>query len=188
MANPFVHKEIQEESDEKINIPPDEKIQPEEKNRFRRTPKKDKLKIKQKTTDWTRAIMYLSIMGMIGIIFIYQIVEKFDPIWSMIMVFLGMGCFFPFGMMLGKLFLDPYVRCKVLRKMRGKNYGLVKFLHAGSQRTTVRIKNLDDDIIVQGTKIWLLDKGGIYYLDMSTITQFKISPPHLLTRDFRYCC
>jgi hypothetical protein len=78
----------------------------------------------------------------------------------------GMMCFFPLGIVLGWLFLDPFMRCKIMRRMRHKNYGIVNLVHKGGKRITTRIKNFDDDVIVHDTKLWLIDDEGIYYVDI----------------------
>jgi hypothetical protein len=101
-----------------------------------------------------------------GVIFLYQMVAEASMALALVLMLFGMLCFLPLGLLLGKLFLDPYVRCKVLRRVRGKNYGMVYFVHKGGQRVDIRIKNLDDDVVVQGTKLWVLENGGIYYSDV----------------------
>jgi len=59
------------------------------------------------------------------------------------------------------------MRCKIMRKTRHKNYGIIYFVHKGGKRITTRIKNLDDDVIIHETKLWIIDKGGVFYLDVN---------------------
>ncbi len=123
--------------------------------------------IKEKTKiDVDKAIMWLSILGIVGVIFLYQMVESFNSGLALLLWLFGMMCFLPMGLILGWFFLDPYMRCKIMRKTRHRNYGIIYFVHKGGKRITTRIKNLDDDVIIHETKMWLIDKGGVYYLDV----------------------
>jgi len=124
--------------------------------------------IKEKNRlDWDKAIMWLSVLGIVGIIFLYQMVSDFSSGLGLLMWLFGMMCFLPLGLILGWFFLDPYMRCKIMRKTRHKNYGIIYFVHKGGKRITTRIKNLDDDVIIHETKMWLIDKDGVYYLDIN---------------------
>jgi len=151
--------------------------------------KTDKIKQRIKTSryrkpiDWNRALLYLSVLGILGIIFLYQMVVDVSMPMAWVLMLFGMLCFLPLGLLLGKLFLDPYIRCKIYRRMRGKNYGMVYFVHKGGQRVDIRIKNLDDDVVVHETKIWVLQKGGIYYLDRddSMVLHTVIEPANVVT-------
>ena len=117
--------------------------------------------------DIDKAILWLSVLGIVGVIFIYQMVESFNSGLALLLWLFGMMCFLPMGLILGWFFLDPYMRCKIMRRTRHKNYGIIYFVHKGGKRITTRIKNLDDDVIINETKIWLIDKGGVYYLDIN---------------------
>jgi len=133
---------------------------------------KDKIKsvdvIKEKPRlDMDKAIMWLSVLGIVGIIFLYQMVGEFNSGLALLLWLFGMMCFLPLGLILGWFFLDPYMRCKIMRKTRHKNYGIIYFVHKGGKRITTRIKNLDDDVIIHETKMWLIDKAGVYYLDIN---------------------
>jgi len=121
---------------------------------------KDKVRI-----DWNRAILWLSLLGIVGVIFIYQMVNDFNSGLGLLLWLFGMMCFLPLGLIIGWLFLDPYMRCKIMRRTRHKNYGIIYFVHKGGKRVTTRIKNLDDDVIINDTKMWLIDKDGVYYLN-----------------------
>jgi len=120
-----------------------------------------------KKIDWDKAIMWLSVLGIVGIIFLYQMVGDFSSGLALLLWLFGMMCFLPLGLILGWFFLDPYMRCKIMRKTRHKNYGIIYFVHKGGKRITTRIKNLDDDVIIHETKLWLIDKKGVYYLDVN---------------------
>ena len=133
--------------------------------------------------NWTRAGLYLCALGMVGIIFFSQMANDINPVFVILIWLFGMMCFLPLGFIGGWLFLDPYMRCKLYRRFRGRNYGIVNFLHKGGQRIVTRIKNLDDDVIVEGGKMWLLDKEGIHYLDKNNEKQLwkKIDVEHIKT-------
>jgi len=82
--------------------------------------------IKEKNRlDWDKAIMWLSVLGIVGIIFLYQMVSDFSSGLGLLMWLFGMMCFLPLGLILGWFFLDPYMRCKIMRKTRHKNYGII---------------------------------------------------------------
>lgn len=133
--------------------------------------------------NWTRAGLYLCALGMVGIIFFSQMASEINPVFVILIWLFGMMCFLPLGFIGGWLFLDTYMRCKLYRRFRGKNYGIVNFLHKGGQRIVTRIKNLDDDVIIEGGKMWLLDKEGIHYLDKNNEKQLwkKIDVEHIKT-------
>lgn len=122
---------------------------------------------KKKALDINKTLMFLTVLGVMGIVFFYQMVDQVSPGLGMILLFLGMTGFLPLGLIVGKFLLDPYMRCKIYRKMKGKNYGLAYFVYKGGQRVDIKIKNMDSDVIVvqDETKIWVLEKGSIYYVD-----------------------
>jgi hypothetical protein len=133
--------------------------------------------------NWTRAGLYLSALSMMGIIIFSQMAMELSPPLFLLIWIFGMMCFLPLGLIAGWLFLDTYMRCKILRRFRGKNYGIVNFLHVGGQRIATRIKDLDDDVVVQDGKLWILRKDGVYYLDKDNKIQLhkQISSEHLKT-------
>lgn len=116
--------------------------------------------------DLNKAILFGSVLGIMAIVMFYQMVSTVSPSLGVVLLFLGMAGFLPLGIIIGKFLLDPYIRCKLLRKMRQKNYGMVYFVYKGGQRVDIKIKNLDSDVVVveDETKIWVLEKGSIYYV------------------------
>lgn len=115
--------------------------------------------------NWNRALLLLVAFSIIGIIFMSQIIQMVSPAMMILLWLFGMMCFLPLGVVVGWLFLDQYMRCKIMRRFRHKNYGIVNFVHKGGKRITSKIKNLDDDVIVDGTRMWLLRGEGVYYQD-----------------------
>ena len=159
--------EVEEEQPEVEEEIPPEIIQSKRTRKklikYRKTAEKEKTSM---PFSMNRAILFLCMLGIMGIIFLYQMVAEVSMAVALILMLFGMLCFLPLGLLLGKLFLDPYVRCKILRRVKGKNYGMVYFVHKGGQRVDIRIKNLDDDVVVQDTKLWVLEKASIYYTDI----------------------
>lgn len=129
-----------------------------------------------------RAIMYLTVLGIMGIIFFTMYMEK-SPAFMLLTWVFGTMCFLPLGLVLGWLFLNPDIRCLMMRRMRGKNYGIVHFVHRGGQRMVTRIKDFDYDVIIQDTKMWILQNDGIYYQDKARnmMLHAKIDSKHIKT-------
>ncbi len=106
-------------------------------------------------------ILYLAILGLFFIMFLYFYV-KIE--WmSMILLYVGLMMFMPIGMIVGWVFLDPYMRCKTLRRMTHKNYGIVNFVGKGNKLVS-KIKNFDDALIWRGNSVWAITKEHIYQL------------------------
>lgn len=133
--------------------------------------------------NWTRAGLYLTALAIIGIIFFSQMANDINPAFVLLIWLFGMLCFLPLGFIGGWLFLDPYMRCKLMRRFRGRNYGIINFLHKGGQRIVTRIKNLDDDVIVSEGRLWLIDKEGIHYIskDGEKVLHKVINPENVKT-------
>lgn len=139
----------------------------------------------KKTLDINKALIFLTMLGVVSISLIYGIVENVSSGLGLVLLIIGAAGFLPLGLIVGKFFLDPYMRCKMLRKMRGKNYGLAYFIYKGGQRVNIRIKNFDSDIIAieNETKIWLLERGSIYSIeqDDNKIFQSRIEGNNVVT-------
>jgi hypothetical protein len=86
-----------------------------------------------------------------------------DVLFNLILL-IGMSCFLPIGMIVGWMFLDPYMRCKVLRKVTRKNLGIVNFVGKG-KKITSKIRNFDEDTIWIKNKCWVISLEGIYEVD-----------------------
>lgn len=133
--------------------------------------------------NWNRALLLLVALSIIGIIFFSQMVTAISPALLILLWLFGMMCFLPLGVIMGWLFLDQYMRCKIMRRFRHKNYGIINFLHPGGKRITSKIKNLDDDVIIDGTRMWLLRGEGVYYQDKDTgyVKHASISAENVVT-------
>lgn len=107
-------------------------------------------------------------LGFLGIMFLF-LMWQYNPSnegITIIVFLLGGSLFIPLGMILGWVFLDPFMRCKLMRKMtKGRrNFGIVNFVGKGKKIVT-RIKNFDEDLVWIKNKCWALTKAGIYELD-----------------------
>jgi hypothetical protein len=109
--------------------------------------------------------MFLSVFGIIAVVMIAQSSYSTAPAVMILMMFFGMSCFLPMGLILGWLFLNIDMRVKILRRMRGKNYGIIHFVLRGSQHLVTRIMDLDGDVIVSDMRMWVIDDKGVHYID-----------------------
>lgn len=127
------------------------------------------------------SIVYLAVIGLGFISFLYFYL-KID--WmSMILLYVGLMMFLPVGMIVGWVFLDPYMRCKTLRRMTHKNYGIVNFVGKG-QKIASKIKNFDDALIWRGNSVWAITREHIYQLSKNGdyLTKAgKIDPESVVT-------
>ena len=106
-------------------------------------------------------------IGFAAVIFIF-LLWQFNPGDESIMIIvlmLGVILFLPVGMIMGWMLFDPFMRCKIMRKMsKGRNYGIVNFVGKGKHIIT-KIKNFDNDFMWIKNKCWALTREGIYELD-----------------------
>jgi len=110
----------------------------------------------------------ITAFGFMAIVFLF-LMWQYNPgnqALTTIIFIVGAFLFIPLGAILGWVFLDPYMRCKIMRKMaKGrKNFGIVNFVGKG-KKIISRIKNFDEDLIWIKNKCWALTKSGIYELD-----------------------
>jgi len=116
---------------------------------------------KEGTKERQNVVVYLAIVGIafISFMFFYVKVE-----WmSIVLLYVGLMMFLPIGMILGWALLDPYMRCKILRRASHRNYGIVNFVGKG-QKIITKIKNFDDALIWKGNAVWAITKEHIYQL------------------------
>jgi len=121
--------------------------------------------VQERGKDWNKISLYLVAIGIIGIIFFSQMANDINPAFIILIWLFGMMCFLPLGLIVGWLFLDPYMRCKIMRRLRGRNFGIVHLVHRGGQKIATRIKDFDEDVIIQDGRFWMLKQEGIYYKD-----------------------
>lgn len=127
------------------------------------------------------SILYLAVIGLGFIMFLYFYI-KIE--WmSMILLYVGLMMFLPVGMILGWAFLDPYMRCKTMRRMTHKNYGIVNFVGKGNKIVS-KIKNFDDALVWRGNSVWAITREHIYQLSKNGDTLApagKIDPESVVT-------
>jgi hypothetical protein len=148
---------IIEQEQTSLNIPTGRKIKEAHKIKIQRKEKEP--------FDMNRGLLYLLVFGILIVIFFSQELTKINPVMSWVMIIFGMMAFLPAGILMGKFLLDPFMRCKIYRRVGNRNFGMVHLVQKGGKKIEIRIKNLTDDVIIQGTKLWVLEDGGIYYCD-----------------------
>jgi len=129
--------------------------------------------------DKQKSLITLFAICLFAIFMLYMYNPGDEAIMSIVLI-VGAFLFLPLGAVFGWLFLDPIMRCKILRKMtRGrKNYGIVMFV-GKANKIVMKIKNFDEDLIWIGTKCWVLAKGKIKEIseDGNTINEGKEIDP-----------
>jgi hypothetical protein len=103
-------------------------------------------------------------LAVIGLVFL-MLIRNFLPNDAMytIIILVGSFMFIPVGMIMGWVMFDPVMRCKILRKMSKRNYGLVNFVGKGRKMVS-KIKNFDYGLIWKEKECWVLTKDKIYQL------------------------
>ena len=112
-------------------------------------------------TQWL--IVGLALIGLAFVFFLYQTSSSANSWVVIVVIMLGSMMFLPAGMILGWAILDPYVRCKLLRRMTKRNYGIVNFVGKGNKMVS-KIKNFDDALIWIKNKVWVITREQIYQL------------------------
>ena len=152
------------------------------KIRLRRSERK---LIENMETDTSKNMQGIVIgLAIIGIIFI-MLVNNFLPNEAMYLIIILIGCFMfiPVGMIVGLVLLDIFMRCKILRKVTRRNWGIVNFVGKG-KRLVSKIKNFDNGLIWQEDNCWVLAKNKIFQMtkDGNAVNEGKtIEPDSILT-------
>jgi len=115
--------------------------------------------------DSQKIVIGFGFISMMFLFLMWQYNQESQAITAIVFI-VGSFLFMPLGAILGWVFLDPYMRCKIMRKMsKGRrNYGLVNFV-GKSNKIVSRIKNFDEDLIWIKNKCWALSRSGIYEID-----------------------
>ncbi len=103
----------------------------------------------------------LSIVGIILIV----VLRNYLPNNAMfaLLIIIGATTFMPIGMIMGWLMFDPVMRCKVLRKVTKRNYGVVQFVGHGSKMFP-KIKNFDYSLIWRNNECWVMAESRVYQM------------------------
>lgn len=109
--------------------------------------------------DLFKFLFLLSVVFLIGISF------QLGGAGILILSLLGSFFFLPIGVIIGWIFLDPFMRAKALRTLTKKNYGLV-FLTGRGKNIITKVKNFNDDLIWIGKdKCWHISPSEVKNLN-----------------------
>lgn len=132
--------------------------------------------------DRQKMVLGFFAVSVFGIFMMFSYAPNNNAIMTIVLL-VGMSLFLPVGMILGWMMLDPYMRCKIMRKLtRGKNnFGLINFVGKGSKIVT-KIKNFDEDLVWIKNRCWVLAKGKIKEInkDGEVISDEKVIDPGML--------
>ncbi len=135
----------------------------------------DTSKTTQNTVIWLTAIACFFIL--------YMYLYMYNDYVFLLVVMIGSIMFLPVGMLLGWITFDPYMRCKVLRKITKKNYGILHFVGKGGKMVP-KIKNFDQGLIWKEDECWVIAKDFVYQItkDGNKINEGKrIDPRNIVT-------
>ena len=133
--------------------------------------KKRKLKRANSYYDMTGIVTALFMGAMMFLLFsafMYQDDPEAGAIYFIVVIIVGMISWLPLGIPIGAIIIDTHLRCKAMRLMMKRNYGLVHLVSKGHRITTM-IKDLDESIIDRGESLWGISKGYIYNLSKKNI-------------------
>lgn len=151
--------------------------------RLRRQEKKDLNNKEMDATSKTRTILIgLAVFCILFVGFIRPYLPN-QALYTIILL-MGMMLFFPLGMIAGWIFLDPIMRCKILRKTSKRNYGIIGFVGKG-MKAVLKIKNFDEGLIWRDKACWVLTKDKIIQItkDANAINNEEkvIDPENVIT-------
>ena len=138
-------------------------------------------RLTEKPRDTFRSALYLAILGIVGIILAMQV--QVADVVRILAVFIGACFFIPIGLFIGMMLGNPYIRCRILRKMRKRDYAIVNFIQKDGRHIDTKIKNLEEDVVIHGSRLWIIQRRKIYSVDAdgSKVFQAKIDPEGVYT-------
>lgn len=164
----------------------DEKAKIEKRfiDRFKPGHREKKLLQKREHKQYQFKQQFIIMMAAIGIFFILALYAYAPSNDVVMLLILLIGCLLciPIGMVFGWVLIDPFMRCKLLRKTTRRNYGIVNFVGKGRKMVT-RIKNFDNDLIWIKNKCWVITSAGIHELDKygdGVIEEHQIKPENIV--------
>lgn len=164
-----MHKEHPEMAKLKKQIEPPKKTMEPRKKPFsfgKKTEKNIEIKSK-KPFSVNKAVTMITAIAVFFFVFMYSYVPEGSPEQQTtfgIMILMGMMLFLPAGMLLGWGILDPFMRCRLMRRTTRKNWGVVCFVSKG-KRIISHVKDFDDTLIWVRNKCWVMKKNRIYEMD-----------------------
>jgi hypothetical protein len=133
------------------------------KNKHIKLRKREKKMIKNREYDSIKntqgIVIGLAIVGLVFLIVLRNILPN-EAMYAIVII-IGSFMFIPVGMIVGWIMFDVFIRCKMLRRISKRNYGIVNFVGKG-KRIVSKIKNFDHGLIWQKEDLWVLTKGKIY--------------------------
>lgn len=146
-----------------------------EDRRLERLKKKAEKKAGKRNTylDITGLLVGLFIGSMFYLVFM-TFIYKEDPVFFLIAIMVGMFSWFWLGVPLGAIFIDTYLRTRLLRLITKRNYGVVHLVSKGKTIATM-VKDLDESIIQKKDSMWGIAQGYIYNLNKKNI-KHEITP------------
>ena len=73
----------------------------------------------------------------------------------------------PVGYFIGRIF-DVYWRCKQMRRWLRKNYVVLNLINKDGRTISARVKDASNDIITDGTKMWVVVKNRVFIKGKAT--------------------
>lgn len=133
------------------------------KNKHIKLRKREKKMVKNREYDSVKntqgIVIGLAIVGLVFIIVLRNLLPN-EAMYAIVII-IGSFMFIPVGMVVGWVMFDLFIRCKILRRVSKRNYGIVNFVGKG-KRIVSKIKNFDHGLIWQKEDLWVLTKGKIY--------------------------
>lgn len=146
----------------------DKKDKREWLNLITKPPKTDKKIKRTPYVDLTNIVIGIIFACFFYLLIMYQFtkgVRDQEEIFFIISVLVGMFAWLPFGIPIGAVIMNPYLRCRVLRLLSPrKNYGIVHIVSKGKYIVTM-IKDLNNSIIMKKDALWGISKGYIYNIN-----------------------
>lgn len=106
-------------------------------------------------------IIALAVVGLISLVMIREYLPN-EAMYAIVII-IGSMMFLPVGMILGWVVFDCVMRCKILRKISHRNYGVVNFVGKGRKMVS-KIKNFDYSLIWKQNECWVLTKDRLYQI------------------------
>lgn len=133
------------------------------KNKHIKLRRREKKMIKNREYDSNKntqgIIIGLAVIGLVFLVVLRSLLPN-EAMYAIVII-IGSFMFIPVGMIIGWIIFDVFMRCKILRRISKRNYGIVNFVGKG-KRIVSKIKNFDYSLIWQKEDLWVLTKGKIY--------------------------
>jgi len=114
--------------------------------------------------------LVVALIGLFGLFFYLKDYIPNSQGFIISILLIGSSLFLPFGVFIGKFFLDQKSRGLMLRKLTKKNIGLINFVSKGRRIKSI-LRNIDDDIVWIGSKLWHISGDNIYWYSENESTK-----------------